>query len=108
MRLVLGTFARSGIEAALGCDLAVGVGTALRHYAGRDRFPATAELLGMGCLEQLGGTGADIELTLDAETEVALERKAREYGGIAVERLATHAVLVYLADRDAQVTVSSR
>lgn len=107
MRLVLGTFARTGIEAVLGRDLATGVRTALRHYADRERS-ATAELFDRGCLQTLGRNGADVELALDIDTEEALRRRAREHGGITMEQLAAHAVLVYLADRDAQPTANSR
>jgi hypothetical protein len=107
MKLVLGTFARTGIEAVVGRNLAAGVRTALRHYAGRERSVAMEELLDRVCLERLGHVGTGIELVLDAETEEALERRAREHGG-TVEQLAAHAVLAYLADRDAQPAVSSR
>ncbi len=107
MKLLLGTFARAGIEAVGGRDLAAGVRTALRHYARREDSVATGELFDRASLERLGHVGTGIELVLDAETEEALERRAREYGG-TVEQLATHAVLVYLADRDVQLGVSSR
>ena len=53
-------------------------------------------------------TASNLELSLDSETEEALELKAREYGGITVEELAAHAVLAYLADCDCQPAVSSR
>lgn len=108
MKLVLGKFALNGIEAFLGHDLSVGLQTALRHYVSGEARPAASELSELGGFERLGRHGTDLELTLDADVKEALERRAREYGGIAVEQLAAHAVLAYLAERDAQPTASSR
>ena len=107
MKLVLGTFARDGIEALWGSDLSAGVRTALRRYAGHERS-GRAKRVDWRCVRQLGDDGVDLELSLDSETEEALELKAREYGGITVEELAAHAVLAYLADCDCQPAVSSR
>ncbi|HKI66425.1 MAG TPA: hypothetical protein VJ989_04085 [Solirubrobacterales bacterium] len=99
MKLVLGTFARDGIEALWGSDLPGGVRRALRRYAARENS-GVAGCLDRGWLQKLGDDGVDLELSLDSETEKALERKAREYSGVTVEELAAHAVLVYLADLD--------
>lgn len=107
MKLVLGTFAREGIEALSGRDLSAGVRRALAHYTAREGH-GLAECLGRGWLRALGEDGEDLELSVDGATQEALERRAREYGGIGVEELAAHAVLVYLADRDAQLTTSAR
>lgn len=107
MKLVLGTFARDGIEALWGSDLSAGVRGALRHYTARENS-AVAGCLDRGWLQKLGEDGVDLELSLDSATEKALERRAREYGGVTVEELATHAVLAYLADSDAQLTASAR
>jgi len=107
MKLVLGTFARDGIEALLGSDLSAGVRRALRHYTARENS-AVAGCLDRGWFRTPGEGGSDLELSLDSETEQALERRAREYGGVTVEELAAHAVLAYLADRDAQLTASLR
>jgi len=104
MKLVLGTFARGGIEAISGSDLSVGVRRALRHFAWRER-QGHSQPLDRRQLDGLGSAGFDLELSVDRETERALERRAREYGGITVEQLAGHAVLAYLSDRDAE-TVS--
>lgn len=100
MRLVLGTFARGGIEAISGGDLSDGVRAALRRYATRERS-GWAKRVDRHCLRRPGATGPGMELTVDPKTERALERRAREYGGVAVEELAAHAVLVYLAEADA-------
>jgi hypothetical protein len=101
MKLVLGTFARGGIEAISGDDLSDGVRRALIHFARRERH-APLKGLDRGQLDGLGSDGLDFELSVDSETEEALERRAREYAGITAEQLAGHAVLVYLADRDAK------
>lgn len=107
MELVLGTFARGGIEALWGCDLATGARTAIRQYARHERSGQPKCLDGRR-LGALRAAGLSIELSIDRETEETLERRAREHGGITVEELAAHAVLVYLADRDAQPTASAR
>lgn len=107
MKLVLGTFARDGIEALWGSDLSAGVRTALRDFAKRERS-GRAKRVDWRRVRQLGGAGSDFELSIDGETEEALELKAREHGGITVEELAAHAVLAYLADCDCQPAVSSR
>jgi hypothetical protein len=109
MKLVLGKFALNGIEALLGRDLPAGLQTALRHYVKRERPAAALEALERRFLAQTAERGGHhLELALDVDTEEALERRAREYGGITVEQLAAHAVLAYLADRDAQPVASSR
>jgi hypothetical protein len=101
MKLVLGTFARGGIEAISGSDISAGVRRALRHFARRE-LQGLSRPLDRRRLVELGSDGFDLELAVDSETEEALERKAREHGGITVEQLAGHAVLVYLSDRDAE------
>lgn len=102
MRVVLSTFACSGIEARLGGDLAAGVKTALRHYArsggsSAQNVPRFPHFLGE---PQVGHPGADLDLTVDPEIQALLEREARETDGVSVEQIATHAVLAYLADLD--------
>src|SRR4029077_5058323 len=101
MRVVLSTFACSGIEALLGRDIGAGVQAALRHYTrakGSDRkAPAFSRFLGG---HSAGRSGADFELAVDPKILAALEREAREFDGVSVEQIAAHAVLVYLADLD--------
>jgi hypothetical protein len=102
MKVVLSKFARSGIEAFSGCDMAAGVLAALRHYtqgegsSGR-RASDMPRFLMAPSEDRLG---ADLELAIDPEIRVVLEREARDSDGISVEQIANHAVLVYLADRD--------
>lgn len=102
MRVTLSTFARNGIEAFLGRDIDAGVQAALRHYTGRKgssgrTAPAFPRFLS-GLAEDR--PGIDLELTVDPEIQAVLEREARESDGVSLEQIATHAVLVYLADLD--------
>ena len=101
MKVALNTFARSGIEARSGCDLVAGVQTALRDYAqclrsGR-KVPEFPRFLHEGSATR---PEVNLELSVDPEVEQALEQEARESEGLSVEQLASHAVLVYLADLD--------
>ncbi len=102
MRLVLGTFTCSGIEALSGCDIATGVHAALRHYTqGRESSDREApEPPAFPSGPSTGRSGAGVELVIDPEIQAALEREARESDGMSVEQIAHHAVLVYLADMD--------
>lgn len=106
MKVVLSTFACNGIEAFLGRDIDAGVQAALRHYTRRkassDRTrtaPAFPRFLS-GSKDDC--SGADLELAVDPEIQAVLEREARESSGVSLEQVATHAVLVYLADLDRQ------
>ena len=101
MRVVLGNFARSGIERHLGADLGAGVQAALLHYARRLRstrapvwFPRACE----GMMPEPAGVSFD--LPVDSEVRIALEREAQKRAA-TTEQMLTHAVLVYLADMDA-------
>jgi hypothetical protein len=105
MRLVLGTFARRGIEACSGGDIAAGVRAALRHYTNEGgsrlkgayretpRFIRTSASSGKR-------PEAGVELSVDPDVQAALEREASQSAGVSVEQIATHAVLAYLADLD--------
>lgn len=106
MKLVLGKFALTGIEALSGRDLPAGLQRALRHYVSRERSTVALGELERRFLEQQVKCGDHLELALDTEIEEALERRAHEQGGVTVEQLAAHAVLAYLADRDAQPAAS--
>jgi hypothetical protein len=103
MKIVLGTLARSGIEAFLGGDIAAGVQAALGHYAGsgaRDELAPGRRALPCPPEHPPSRVGAELELTLDPEVEAALERGARESGGMSTSQVVAHAVLAYLADLD--------
>ena len=100
MKVALGKFACSGIEAHLGDDIPAGVRTAVFHYArklkaGRrpsapprfldDQEPQEPELA--------------FDLAVDSETEAMLEQEALRQR-TTTSRLAAHSVLVYLAELD--------
>jgi hypothetical protein len=102
MRVVLSTFARSGIEAFSGCDIAAGVRAALRHYTQGEGPSArrASDIPRFLLAPSEDRSGADFELAVDPEIQAVLEREARESDGISVEQIANQAVLLYLADRD--------
>lgn len=101
MRIALDTFARSGIEARLGGDVAAGVQAALRHYIRRLGSEwESLEFPRFRREQPLSRSGAGIELAVEPEIEAALEQEAREAQGVSVEQLAAHAVMIYLADLD--------
>lgn len=98
MKVELSKFACDGIEAKLGADAPAGVRMALFHYAGKlktgrrstpfpsfltDRSPA--------------GPAMSFDLIVDPETEALLKEEAAKQD-VEVERLVSHAVLVYLAE----------
>lgn len=101
MKLALGTFTRSGIEACLGGDIDAGVEAALRYYAQtRERQPELPSLARI-CAEQPGTrAGDELDLALDPQIEEALESEAQRADQASVGQLGVHAVLVYLADLD--------
>jgi hypothetical protein len=111
MRVTLGTFARSSIEAQLGTDLAETVEAAVHHYAGKvksGRPPVQPpQFLSTGTSADFGtstSTSArrefkEVAFTLDSETEAVLRREAIRYG-IDVDAIAAHSVMVYLAELD--------
>jgi hypothetical protein len=100
MRIALGTFASSGIEAHLGDDIAAGVRVALSDYARRlESGPAPIGLPRFipDCASQEPAIVFD--LPVDEDTRATLEREAARQG-TTVSRLAVHGVLVYLAELD--------
>lgn len=98
MRVALSKFACEGIETQLGEDIPGGVRIALFHYGSKvktgrkptpfprflaDRSPADPEM--------------SFDLIVDPETEAVLEQEAARQE-TTMERLVTHAVLIYLAE----------
>jgi hypothetical protein len=101
VKVVLGKFARTGIEAETGADLAVGVRAALAHYTRRLRSKWAPIGPPDFCLGTVQADQADVfELSVGAETEAALRREASRYQ-VGVDEILSHAVLTYLADKDA-------
>ncbi len=100
MNIALGKFARSGIEARLGTDVAVGVQEALLHYTRRLRSGWPPVGIPQFCRERAAqDPEAEFELAIGPETEAALERDARRQR-VSLAQVLTHAVFVYLADLD--------
>lgn len=98
MRIALGKFACSGIEAHLGDDIPAAVRTALLHYtrklkAGR-RPVAPPRFLDA---QEAPEAEVSFDLAVDPETEAVLEREALRQR-TTMTRLASHTVLVYLAE----------
>lgn len=100
MRVTLGRFARSGIEARLGTDVPAGVQAALLHYTRRLRSGRKpVELPRFQSEHRLESPAADFELAIDPEVERELKREVRRQG-TSLEQLTAHAIFVYLADLD--------
>lgn len=92
----LGKLACTGLEGHFGEDVEAGARKALLHYAYKvkaGRRPVMAPRF----LQSPAAPEMKFDLTLDKETEALLEREAVKQR-IDVSRLATHAVLVYLAE----------
>jgi hypothetical protein len=98
VKFALGKFARFCIDTRDGDDFASAVQLAFRHYGSR---------LGTGrapvgfpdfCRDlEAEGPMAEFELSVDDEIQAMLGSEARRYG-ISLDRMAAHAVFVYLAD----------
>lgn len=100
MRITLGLFACTGIRTRLGSDLPAGVHSALSHYVQRLKSGPPPIGIPSSCRTQAPQDHEiAIDLRLHVETRAALEGEAKRQGA-TVDRLATHAVLVYLADLD--------
>lgn len=100
MRISLGTFARSGIEAQLGGDLDAAVQAALCHYAGKlrsGRPPIAPPSFARPA--SVADTAVALDLSVDSETEALLEREAARQK-TSLSQLVAHTVLVYLAELD--------
>lgn len=88
-----------GVEAHLGSDLAVGVREALADYTrrlGSDAPPVAMPRLAYGAAP---APAKALDLPVDEEVWEALEREAARQN-TTIGELATHSVLVYLAEID--------
>jgi hypothetical protein len=107
MRVVLGNFARSGIQTHVGGDLADGVQAALRHYWRRLRSGKRPVELPRAWADAVPeGSSASFELPVDRETRLTLAREA-ERQATTSDRVVLHAILIYLADLDASASPES-
>jgi hypothetical protein len=105
MKIALGTFACKGVESHLGPDLASAVKAALVDYA--HRLESGSPPIGIPKLFRDSQTAPakTLDLSVDADTRAMLEREAARLG-TTVSQLATHSVLVYLAEFDRMTPLS--
>jgi hypothetical protein len=100
MRIALGKFACSGIEAHLGEDIPAGVRKALFHYVGKLKGGRRPAAFPPFLTEQAPpGDQLTFELAIDAETEAMLEQEALRQRTTA-SKLVVHSVMLYLAELD--------
>lgn len=100
MKISVGTFVHSGIEANLGPDVAAGIQAALGEYVrriesgvqpiGLPKFPIEAPE---------PASAVSFDLPVDEHTLAVLEREAARQRA-SVSEIAAHSVLLYLADLD--------
>lgn len=100
MMVGLGQFMRQGIEDRLGPDIPAGVEIALLFYLGKMRpgrsAPSFPPFLQSGVF---GAPVAEVDLNVGPEVEALISGEA-ERQHISVDRLAAHAVFIYLAELD--------
>ena len=100
MKITLGKFARTGIEAQLGADIPGAVEKGLLHYTRRLRSGRSPVGVPGFCSEEpLRDPDSEFEIAIGPETRAALEQEAQRQQ-VPVTQLLTHAVFVYLADLD--------
>jgi hypothetical protein len=92
----LGELACNGLEEHFRSDVPGGVRRALIHYGYKLRV-GRRPIAPPRFLGDQRPPREEVELRLDAETEAALEQEALRQR-VSMSRLATHAVLVYLAE----------
>lgn len=102
LKVALGEFARSSLEASFGSDLESGAQAAVRHYARRLRSrrpppPFPAFLPGP---DDPDSAAVELELCVAADVEATLVGEADRWQ-VPLERIVASAVLLYLADIDA-------
>lgn len=100
MKLSLGTFTCMAVEDHWGSDLAIGVREALAEYTRRLGSESPPLSMPHFAVEALPAQPEKaLDLPVDEETWEALEREAARQGTTA-SKLASHSVLVYLAEID--------
>ncbi len=106
MKIELGKFALSSIEAHSGADLAGGVRAALHHYV--YRLKSSLALIGPPRF-LIEGTRSEraagaFEVAVPPEIEATLEGHARRHQ-VPLSQVLAHAVFTYLADLEAAAVV---
>jgi hypothetical protein len=99
MRVWLGKFACSAIDAGLGGDTASAIRVAVLHYFRRLRSPRPPVAIPDFCRAPSTAPQTDFDIEIDPEVEAALTKEALRQGA-TIEQLVAHAVFVYLADLD--------
>ena len=99
MKVALGTFACTGIEAYLDTDIPSGVQAAVSDFT--QRIVAGKAPVGIPRLAEATGGEQErsVDLSVDERTWVLLKREAARQGA-TLNQLITHSVLVYLAELD--------
>ena len=100
VKVALGRFACSGIEACLDSDVPSGVQVAVSDFA--RRIAAGKAPVGIPRLAQEASgdeQGRSVDLSVDERTWAVLKREAARQGA-TLSQLVTHSVLVYLAELD--------
>jgi hypothetical protein len=100
MKVTLSTFTRTQTESELGHDLPAAVGTALLYYADKlrsGRPPLLPPRFIASNRRPEDGEAVEVNLSPDVE-EMLVGEAARQ--GIDLNALATHSLLVYLAELD--------
>jgi hypothetical protein len=98
MRVALGTFAKSELEAQVGADLPAAINAALTYHV--DKFVSGRRVVWFPNFGPIAGDERpEVEVELEERVEAALCRDA-ERQGVSPSDLAGHAVLVYLAEVD--------
>jgi hypothetical protein len=100
MKVSLGHFACTGIEAQIGGDIPAGARRAVLRYVDRVRAGRRPVSLPdfLGELEP-PAPGFSFDLSVDAETEALLEREALRQQ-TTIERLVAYAVLAFIAEEE--------
>lgn len=99
MRLALGKFTCSGIEASLGSDVVAGVCAAIADYMRRLDAGVAPTRIPEFARDSRPEPARSFDLPLDADAVAVLEREAARQGATA-SQLARHSVLLYLAEVD--------
>lgn len=98
MRVALGTFAQSALEAHVGPDIARAVNTALIYHV--DKLASGRSMVDFPKVGPMATDDRPVaEVEVDAWVEAALRGDA-ERQGVSPTDLAGHAVLIYLAELD--------